>query len=599
MSENILKFNSFIEDKDKSIFEEDDDKNPRSDDPGFQSQGHSLFFTEALNSLDSLFSIVLSVEEDEGNKQKEILKYSNALKSLTSKADGTLDGIKEVWDSIQILASNMLPSSMKKIEGSEPILTLKKEIDDLKSKKDSGSITDAEFKELLSNAKKDAIEATKMDPSIINLNDYAQASKLFDQSIDKFKSGAFKELERVKEASEKDKDFYLSQISDSIKGILGKERSVETTKGKAAKRRSEEKEKYSAEDKKGSGDIQSLIKSKGGSAENDKPAETIKEKRLVEDFGGFLQSAGGFLTGVKQGLKDTVDKTVFGSNPKDEITANTLISAAESLKFSVMAIATEIDNVIAFERNITDELGSGTSQREASAKEDAKSMSDFLREVFKYVLPQNIKTEIKSQPLSKIKKKIDTYSKDLQIMVRPGGQLDQFKNRVMGKKRESVIATGFLDAGLKLQGEAKSVLAKITDRKYLLDRTKEKEPGNLIGSAVKALTGKKEEGPKETLIKTKKPGDYPAFPDNPTSKDKDRVKEFQDRLQKMKYLSGSFSGGEYDQQTKDASGKAMLYLSSITGKTYGNAGDAFKSFQQDFSFYSDNEDEIRKNLGVK
>jgi hypothetical protein len=599
MPENILKFNSFANDTSMFILEENGDKNPRSDDSAFSSQGHSLFFTEALNSLDSLFSIVLSVEEDEGNKQKEILKYSNALKSLATKADGTLDGIKEVWDSIQILASNMLPSSKKKIEGSGPIVTLRKEVDDLKSKKDAGDITEEEFKQLLSTAKKDAIEASKMDPSIINLNDYAQASKLFDQSISKFKSGAFKELERVKEASEEDKDFYLSQISDSIQGILRKERSVETTKGKAAKRRSEEKEKASAEDKKGSEDIQSLIKSKDGSTGNNKPTETIKEKRLVEDFGGFLQSAGGFLTGVKQGLKGAVDKTVFGSNPKDEITANTLISAAESLKFSVMAIATEIDNVIAFEKNLTNELGSGTSQREISAKEDAKAMSDFLREVFKYVLPENIKTEIKSQPLSKIKKKIDTYSKDLQIMVRPGGQLDQFKDRVMGKKRESVIATGFLDAGLKLQGEAKGVLAKITDRKYLLDRTKEKEPGNLIGSAVKALTGKKEEGPKENLIKTKKPKDYQTFPDNPTAKDKDKIKEFQDRLQKMKYLSGSFKGGEYDQQTKDASGRAMTYISSITGKTYGNAGDAFKAFQQDFSFYSDNEDEIRKNIGVK
>jgi len=599
MPENILKFNSFTNGTSMFMLEENGDKNPRSDDSAFSSQGHSLFFTEVLNSLDSLFSIVLSVEEDEGNKQKEILKYSNALKGLATKADGTLEGIKEVWDTIQILASNMLPSSRKKIEGSGPIVTLRKEVDDLKSKKDAGDITEEEFKELLSTAKKDAIEASKMDPSLINLNDYAQASKLFDQSISKFKSGAFKELERVKEASEKDKDFYLSQISDSIQGILRKERSVETTKGKAAKRRSEEKEKASAEDKKGSGDIQSLIKSKGGSTENNKPAETIKEKRLVEDFGGFLQSAGGFLTGVKQGLKGAVDKTVFGSNPKDEVTANTLISAAESLKFSVMAIATEIDNVIAFEKNLTNELGSGTSQREISAKEDAKAMSDFLREVFKYVLPENIKTEIKSQPLSKIKKKIDTYSKDLQIMVRPGGQLDQFKDRVMGKKRESVIATGFLDAGLKLQGEAKGVLAKITDRKYLLDRTKEREPGNLIGSAVKALTGKKEEGPKETLIKTKKPKDYQTFPDNPTAKDKDKIKEFQDRLQKMKYLSGSFKGGEYDQQTKDASSKAMPYISSITGKTYGNSGDAFKSFQQDFSFYSDNEDEIRKNIGVK
>jgi hypothetical protein len=599
MPENILKFNSFTKGPSMFILEENGNKNPRSDDSAFSSQGHSLFFTEALNSLDSLFSIVLSVEEDENNKQKEILKYSNALKSLATKADGTLEGIKEVWDNIQILASNMLPSSKKKIEGSGPILTLRKEVNDLKAKKDAGDITEEEFKELLSTAKKDAIEASKMDPSIINLNDYAQASKLFDQSISKFKSGAFKELERVKGASEEDKDFYLSQISDSIKGVLRKERSVETTKGKATKRRSEEKEKASAEDKKGSGDIQSLIKSKGGSTGDNKPAETIREKRLVEDFGGFLQSAGGFLTGVKQGLKGAVDKTVFGSNPKDEITANTLISAAESLKFSVMAIATEIDNVIAFEKNITNELGSGTSQREISAKEDAKAMSDFLREVFKYVLPENIKTEIKSQPLSKIKKKIDTYSKDLQIMVRPGGQLDQFKDRVMGKKRESVIATGFLDAGLKLQGEAKGVLAKITDRKYLLDRTKEREPGNLIGSAVKALTGKKEEGPKETLIKTKKPKDYQTFPDNPTAKDKDKIKEFQDRLQKMKYLSGSFKGGEYDQQTKDASGRAMAYISSITGKTYGNTGDAFKVFQQDFSFYSDNEDVIRKNIGVK
>lgn len=600
MPSNILGFSNFLEAEENSGEESiyiSEDKRKKSDDESFSAQGHDIFFTETMNSLDTLFSIVLSVENDEDNKQKEILKYTNAIKSLRSKADGSLEGIKDVWKEINALAKEMLPSAVRKIQESPAILDFKNSIEDLKSKKNSGDITDEEFSNKIKNLKEKAIEDTKSNVSFLNLNDYSKASKLLFISIDKFTQGAFKELERSKDFSNRDRNLFLERISDFITKTLSEERKVETTSGEAAVKRKKEKEYYSQKSKEDTEEIQSKIENTSGKKEE--PVTTIKEKKLVEGFGGFLKSAGGFARGVGQGLGDMLDKSVFASKDKEAITKNSIIQSSEALKTSIMAIATEIDNVIAFQRNTTDELGDKTKEREESARSDAQPMTEFLRTSFSYVLPENIKKEIDSQPLSRIKNRLDKISSELKIMIRTGGQLDKWKDRVMGKGRESVISAGFLDKGLKSQREAKEILSSIVDRKYTEERIKEMQPQTIFKKAVDVVAGKKEDGPKETLIKRKGPSDYSYFPDKPTSKHKDAIKEFQGRLKKMKYLDSGFSEGEYDQPTKDAASRAFHFLGTVTGKVYSTQGDAFRDFQQDLGFYLDNEDKIKKKLAVK
>lgn len=312
--------------------------------------------------------------------------------------------------------------------------------------------------------------------------------------------------------------------------------------------------------------------------------------------GGFRQ----FLNGIGQGVKGLADKTVFGdliNRGVDELTAKSLIESAENLKTSVQYAATEIDNVIAFRKS------TGVSDFG-----DVNKIQDKLREIYKYIvqeLPKDIDPK-SGKSYSSIKKKLDGYSKEMNLVLGSGkspGLLDNWKETQLGKNSENVISSEFLSTGKDLVAEAKSILQNISNKKYMQKKADSNNGTVLMKKALDAIRGTKDDNEelpnrlnkKGEIPKSRK--EYKTFPKEPKNSDKEIVSSHQNRLKDLGYLK-DYEKGVYDQKTKDGESKALSYLSKITGKKYGESDEDFKEFQRDLAYYSDNKGSIRKKLGL-
>jgi hypothetical protein len=415
--------------------------------------------------------------------------------------------------------------------------------------------------------------------------------------------GAMKELERVEDlGSDSKKKACYEDITDFVKRVTSKSRDVKTTQQRAKERNKAELAKAKGED----AELDSKVRTSAGSGDSE-PSVTIGKTN--EDFGGFLNKAREFVSNVGKGVGDLADQTVFGGGDSDsgELNPNLILSKAESVKSTILAASSKIDNIIAFQKNVTGEVQYDKdgnivkTKQEKGAEEAGADMIKFMQDSFRYVIPENIQKELKSSTLSSINKKLDSIAKELKIIMRPSGTLDKWADVVMGQKRESVISSGYLSQGKSLESQANEALAKVIERKYLNARIKARSATAFIKKGVELVTGKKENTEdKPSLVRkageTKK--SYKTFPPKPGKDDIDAIKEFQQRLKGIEYLKPSHSEGSYDTDTQNATTRAMHYIGAITGKVYSTEEKAFKEFQEDLGIYTDNKDKITKKLGL-
>ena len=415
--------------------------------------------------------------------------------------------------------------------------------------------------------------------------------------------GAMKELERVEDlgSDSKKKDCY-EDVTDFIKRVTSKSRNVKTSQQRAKERNKAELAKAKGED----AELDSKVRTSTGSNDGD-PSVTIGKTN--EDFGGFLNKAREFVSNVGKGVGDLADQTVFGGGDSEggDLNANLILSKAESIKSTILAASSKIDNIIAFQKNVTGDVQYDKdgniikTKQEKGAEEAGVDMIKFMQDSFRYVIPENIQKELKSSTLSSINKKLDSIAKELKIIMRPSGTLDKWADVVMGQKRESVISAGYLSQGKSLEAQANEALAKVIERKYLNARIKARSATAFIKKGVELVTGKKEATEdKPSLVR--KAGEakksYKTFPPKPGKDDSDAIKEFQQRLKGIEYLKPAHAEGSYDTDTQNATTRAMHYIGAITGKVYSTEEKAFREFQEDLGIYTDNKDKITKKLGL-
>ena len=634
-------------------------------------KAYVTLFIEALNSLDRMAS--LGIEVDPKNTDATAIKdYESGRKDIAISAGKTAAGLKNAWDKIYQIAGPWPPSG-KGITGI--IQQALKKNDVLNNYKAEKKKLDAELNgtpKLKQEEYDKQLKAMKVkyndqiDPKqLMTFSAINNAIGLYRSAIDAFRQGADVELGFIEKreggikkedlakldvlqkqlndekTSKQDRIRIAEKIKKDFPAYFGNVKTDDILNGAIDQIKSELSEAPEDFYKELSDAIQGIVLNKKQQEKKEESETWIgSQESILENFGGFLKGVGkGISDGFKGGPKDQPAKS--GDDKAS------LLYAADVLKGSLMGLASEIDNVVAFKKNIhglSDELpaeyfkekkkldaeldgtpplerddyvkqladlkkkyigskdteGEKVTRKEADstaddAKSEASGMISFVKDSFKYVVGVPKELESSSVTLASIKIKLDAISKQIAIIGSKGGTLEKWKNEVLGESRERIASTSYLVKGRRLMQEAAAKADEITNQKAIEKRYRDRDADKLIKKAVDAFSGKSGDL-KPSKIKRK--SDVSVFSKDAKEPDKATVKSFQQRLIDLGHLPAGNLNGEFDTQTKDASKLAMTYIGSLSGKVYADNNEAFADFQKDLGFYSDNKPEIKKSLGL-
>jgi len=593
-------------------------------------------FIEALNSLDAMASLGGAVDPT----APVIKNYKSDRLDIATSVGKTAKGLKNAWDKIYQIAgawppagsgiTGIIQKNIKSNDVYKKYFEEKKKLD--AELNGTPKLKQEEYDKQLAEMKKKY--SAMIDPKqLMTLSKLNNAIGLYRNAIDKFRQGADVELGFVEKREGGIKGEDLAKINE-LQKQLNDEKTSKQDKIRIAEKIKKDFPAYfgnvkiddilnGAIDQIKSGlseapenfyeelsdAIASIVLSK---KPDDKKEESENwagsQESILENFGGFLGNTKGFASGVGKGIVDG-----FKGGPKDKSAESgddkaSLLYAADVLKGSLVGLASEIDNVVAFKKNIKG-LGNDSStdtesekltrknaiKTEQEAKSEASEMISFVQDSFKYVVSVPKELESSSVSLSSIKTKLDDISKQIAIIGRKGGILEKWKNDVLGESRERIASTAYLEKGRELMQMAAAKASEVTNQQAIEKRYRDRDADVVIKKAVDAFRGKDSEV-KPSKIKRK--SDVQVFPKDGKNVNKEVVKSFQQRLIDLGHLPTGNLNGEFDTQTKDASKLAMTYIGSLSGKVYADNNEAFEDFQRDLGFYSDNKQEIKKSLGL-
>jgi hypothetical protein len=597
---------------------------------------YTTLFIEALNSLDAMAALGVSVDPE----APAIKNYKSDRLDIATSVDKSAEGLKKAWNKIYSIAGSWPPSgkgitgiiqsNLKSNDVYKKYFEEKKKLDaelngTPKMKQEVYNTQLAELKKKYSDM---------IDPKqIIALGKINNAIGLYRNAIDKFRQGADAELGFVEKREGGIKGEDLAKV-EALQKTIEDSKAPEQDRIRAAEKLKKDFPAYFGNVKTGdivNGAIDQIKSGLSEAPENfyeelsdaiasivlsKKPDEKKQEsenwigpqERILEDFAGFLNTNKAFASGVGRGIVDG-----FKGGPKDQSTKSgedkaSLLYAADAIKGSLAGLASEIDNVIAFKKNIkglsNDSSGDSESDKLArkgadltadEAKAEAGEMISFVQDSFKYVVNISKELESSSVSLSSVKKKLDDISKQIDVIGRKGGILEKWKNDVLGESRERVASTSYLEKGRALMQMAAAKAAEVTSQQAIEKRYRDRDADVVIKKAVDMVSGKGE-GAKPSKIKRK--SDVSVFSKTDKNVNKETVKTFQQRLIDLGKLPTGKLNGEFDEETKNASKEAMTYLGTISGKVYADNEEAFQDFQRDLGFYTDNKDEIKKKMGL-
>ena len=302
----------------------------------------------------------------------------------------------------------------------------------------------------------------------------------------------------------------------------------------------------------------------------------VRDKRIVEGFGGFLNTAKQFIGGVGKGA---LDDTFLGSKDKPQEDIPGAIYSAEVLRNAIITTANKIDNILA----VVDKADL------ANAKSSASEITTFLKESF--VELNKIIDEGGSGQMTAAARNsaVSKISSKLQIMSRAGGIIDKWKEEFLGKNNEKFVGSAYLDKGRGLMQEARAMMQKVQDVKALKAKIKSGEADEIIKRSLAAMKGGD--------IRPEKPKEIKTFGADAKDQEPEIVKEYRARLEKIGLPSTDTDlyGKMDQQQTK----RAMQYIGTITGKVYGDSDEALRDFQKDLGIYVDNKDKAEAILRLR
>jgi hypothetical protein len=595
-------------------------------------------FIEALNSLDAMASLGGSVDPD----APAIKNYKSDRLDIATSVDKSAGGLKNAWDKIYQIAGTWPPAgsgitgiiqkNLKSNDVYKKYFAEKKALD--AELNGTPKLKKEEYDKQLAEMNKKY--SAMIDPKqLMALSSINNAIGLYRNAIDKFRQGADVELGFVEKREGGIKGQDLAKVEEIQKQLADKKIPKEDRIRIAEKLKkdfpayfgnvktedivggaidqiksglSEAPENFYGEL---SDAISGIVLSKKPDDKKEESENWIgPQERILEDFAGFLDNKKAFVSGVGRGIVDG-----FKGGPKDQSVKSgddkaSLLYAADALKGSLVGLASEIDNVVAFKRNIQG-LGDDSSadtetekltrksaiETEQEAKAEASEMISFVKDSFKYVVNVPKELESSSSSLASIKTKLDDISKQIAIIGRKGGTLEKWKNDVLGENRERIASTSYLEKGRALMQMASAKAAEVTDQKAIEKRYRDRDADVVFKKAVDMFKGGSGTGgPLPSKIKRK--GDVAVFSKDAKEPDKATVKSFQQRLIDLGHLPTGNLNGEFDEQTKNASKLGMTYIGSLSGKVYADNKEAFEDFQRDLGFYSDNKPEIKKSLGL-
>jgi peptidoglycan hydrolase-like protein with peptidoglycan-binding domain len=534
---------------------------------------HYTLFTEAMNALDMLFSVAISANDKELTEIKS--EYNAFLGDIKTSKD-----LNSIWDSLEKAASGI--KSYIRVPKSPEVAGLKKEFDALKAKFEKGEISDKEFQAQKFDIQKKVVSNLSDVAESASLPIYQKIGENVINAISNFKKGAQLQIKKIEEAGKT-----ASAISSIAGDINDKKASnIKDTKTKAEDKLEKDKEEWRGKDK-------------DDKDKDDKDKSKIKDdseskiaKKTNEGVGSILSGIGSALFGGdKTGTLGAVSK-------------NTLIARASNIQAALMAMKREIDNVIAYDVN----MGKMDQGSAGSAKDSASALISFYDRAYEYVAKINDVVGKKSgSELKSVGKQLNKIEDDLKEKIKPGGELEKWKDSVIGKAGINIADDAYLSKGKDLMGQAKKELETAVNRKYVEERIKEKEPSGLLTS----LLGKKKKGDKGGSSRSKGKGKkskttnkkrtmkkYKTFPPNPTESDKEAIREYQKRLEVLGYLKkGSYKNGVYDEATKKATKLGMHCIAVLAVKKYTPSAEKdFRGYQLDLATYVDNRDKVVKYL---
>jgi len=595
-------------------------------------------FIEALNSLDGMASLGGAVDPD----APAIKNYKNDRYDIATSVDKTASGLKNAWNKIYQLAGSWPPSGagitgiiQKNIKSND---VYKKYFEEKKALdaelNGTPKLKQEEYDKQLAEMKKKYSDM--IDPKqLMTLGKINNAIGLYRSAIAQFGKGADVELGFVEKREGGIKGEDLAKVEE-LQKQLEDEKTSKEDKIRIAEKLKKDFPAYfgnvKTEDILG-GAIDQIKSGLAEAPENfyeelsdaissivlSKKADDKKEEsehwsenndRILEDFGGFLDDKKAFISGVGRGIVDGFKGGAKNQSAKSGDDKASLLYAADVLKGNLVGLASEIDNVVAFKKNVHG-LGNDSSSdsesekltRKASdltaseAKSEASEMISFVQDSFKYVVSVPKELESSSVSLSSIKTKLDDISKQIAIIGRKGGILEKWKNDVLGESRERIASIAYLEKGRELMQKAAAKASEVTNQQAIEKRYRDRDADVVINKAVDMFKGGSEtEEVKPSKIKRK--SDVQVFSKDGKDLDKEVVKSFQQRLIDLGHLPTGNLNGEFDEETKNASKLAMTYIGSLSGKVYADNDEAFEDFQRDLGFYSDNKDEIKKKMGL-
>lgn len=532
---------------------------------------HSALFTEAMSALDMLFSVAISAND------KELTEIRSEYNAFLGEVKTSKD-LNEIWDSLEKAAANI--KSFIRVPKSPEVVGLKKEFDELKSKFEKGEIPDKEFQAKKFEIQKKVVDKLSDVAESASLPIYQKVGDNVISAISNFKKGAQLQIKKIEKAGKT-----ASAIASIAGDISDKKASnVKDTKAKAEERLEKDKEEWRGKDKDGKEKDKSKVKD---------DSESKIGKKTNEGVGSILSGIGSAIFG---------GSSSSSAGALGAVSKNTLIARASNIQAALMAMKREIDNVIAYDVNMG-KMNQGSS---GSAKDSASSLISFYDRAYEYVAKINdIVGKKDGRELKSVGKELDSIEKDLKEKIKPGGELEKWKNGVIGKSGVNVAEDAYFSKGKDLMGQAKKELETAVNRKYVEERMKEKEPAGLLTD----LLGKKEKGDKEgssgkkgkkskTTNKKRSMKKYKTFPPKPTESDKEAISEYQKRLEVLGYLKkGSYKNGVYDEATKKATKLGIHCIAVLAVKKYNPSAEKdFRGYQLDLATYVDNRDKVVKYL---
>ena len=164
-------------------------------------------------------------------------------------------------------------------------------------------------------------------------------------------------------------------------------------------------------------------------------------------------------------------------------------------------------------------------------------------------------------------------------------------NKFLFRKIKKILSLGLSIEYKKIYenlDEKTSLLREIEDVKKYKKNIDDLEAGEVIKRSIDA--GKELVQGEDGDNRPYKPSDVKVF--SKEDEDTETVKAYRERLKNLGIESSGT--GKYSSSDDEATKRAMTYLATVTGKTYGTDDEAFKDFQRDLGMFDANRDKIKE-----